>query len=278
MKRYIMSICLLVIMETGQAAASPDFMYWRLESQHRSQDGQQVTAYRLFPPQGAFEKPKVYLQLTPWEWSGSNRKYGVPEFYSLKPSDGSSSFYVEISSGRTAVVELWASLESEDRLHVAQTLFNTYGKSGQAEQMLEPMAEQKVWPSLLFERDPKFYRAQTGEPLKFKSPGGHGDPGQLEVYDNGTLAALLSASGSGIFFNYTPPHDPALSEGGFSARKDLVFVWRDPEGKSVLSFYLPLYRSSYGRTDLGGGLMVLLASMLLTAGLIWWFGKRSPWR
>ncbi|MDR1920240.1 MAG: hypothetical protein LBS31_00620 [Candidatus Adiutrix sp.] len=303
MLKAVAAISLLLLMKAPAAAwaeGPEDFAWWRPAGQERTRDGGLEYVYELVLPAGLPPEPgvEIYGRVKTWRRSGASRETVSPEWFSLKaepsaessaagPGAGSAGGPVErvvIYSGRTEQFELWAEVRAGGLVYTAHTLFNGYGDSGRSR--LTPIESNGPEPAgrepamrapagLALAMSQTYYRAQTGEPVVIESRGLPGPPGPVTVFEEGRRRAAELAPGEAGDgrYAYTPPHDPALAEAGYSVSKNLVFAASDQGGGRVWTLSLPVYRSFYGHVSLKLGLMIMAAAGLLSCALVGLAGR-----
>ena len=272
-------VCLFWLAGNYSSCAGADslcFLDWRITRQERGAAGEILTTYTLFFPAHSFNEPEILCRRTELGRFGSSQEHQSVEIFELKPVKTDGGWEVTIYSGSAERIELWAGLAHDDRFYLAQTIFNAYGNSDSAGPQTE---KHNTWPDEtgfrpLFGK--KFYRAVTGEPLDFELAGLN--PSLLHIYENGQKIEASPSIEDGGFYRYIPPHDSRLAAEGFSARNDLTFVALDETRQTFSTFYLPVYRNSYGQLNLKAGLGLVAASAAVTLGFVWLAGRRFRWR
>lgn len=265
---FFLSVSIPLVFVDGAAAADDemDFLHWRMVSQDKTRDGGMRVSFTLCLPRGA-EDLEVAYRTMPRGGSG-----GEPETYRKRPDgiDGDAAS-VTIYSGREENVELMARARRGDAWQYASAVFSCFGESGNA----DPDAERgggAEWPVFHVETGPYYFRAQTGMPLKLSLDSG---PESILVFERGVPAGAIPRDAPGGY-TYVPPNDDELSEAGYTAKKDVVLAAAAHSG--LVSFYVPVYRAFYGKTDLRGGIATLSASALAVSALVIRSGRRFPWR
>jgi hypothetical protein len=181
---------------------------------------------------------------------------------------------LSVYSGRTEKIELCAKTCLEGAIYYARTVIHCYGESGNPDLQWKRADAVPEWPGFRFEPQDDFYRAQTGAPITVKCVPA---PLSVEVFENREAAATLNSNENGVY-SYISPHDKNLSQSGYSAKKDLVFVALLPDDSGTASFYLPVYRAFYGQANLKGGLAVLSVIILLSFVFVTARGREFRWR
>ncbi|MDR1275367.1 MAG: hypothetical protein LBL72_03140 [Candidatus Accumulibacter sp.] len=248
---------------------------WRLVNQERGDDGAFTSTFSLegWGTGDASGTPEIVYRAARREGRGSGtNRYAAPEFYRAKIEAGASRF--SIRSNRSEQLELWAKIRRGDAIHYAQTLFAAFGQSGRGHENAEALDSPPDWPAFALSSVGTFYRAQTGVELAFRV---RPTPVGLTIFENRAPVARPSVNAEG-FYRYTPPHEAGLAKAGFSAKKDLLIVADLPDGRSRVSFYLPIYRAFHGQADVKGGLSVLLAGAAFASTLVWLWSRKFPWR
>ncbi|MDR1977597.1 MAG: hypothetical protein LBQ42_02570 [Synergistaceae bacterium] len=250
-----------------------NFLRWRVASQERTRDGGMTVSFELRGPSGTrWEDVEIVCRAMPREGVGTARSYGDPDVYRKRASKN-----VTIYSGRSELIELLAEARVGDARHYASIVVNCYGESGKTDPDAEAIDDAPLWPVFRVDTGSSYFRAQTGTPIELWLEAG---PPFVEVFENGATASaamtsIIERSPSGKY-SYTSPHDEELAKSGYTAKKDVTFVAAIPGGS--VSFCLPVYRAFYGRTSLGGGLVLLSSSAAATLALVIGAGRRFPWR
>jgi len=270
-------ICVLAVFSSpgishGEAM---DVMWWRMTALERASDGGMTVDFELrSPPGGISGGIEIYCLSYPRSGTSSTRAYGQPAIYRKRASGDDGSPSVTLYSGRTEKIEMRAKAVSAGRTYYAKTVVLCYGDSGNFDPDAERVESAPEWPGFDFQGEGNFYRAQTGTPVLVMCDF---NPPSISVYENEAKVATVTADQDGIY-SYVPPHDKELSKSGHSAKKDLVFASPLPGGSGAVSFYLPVHRAYYGNVDVLGGVAVISASAMLSAGLVLVRGRRFKWR
>jgi hypothetical protein len=264
--------------DPGRAAPGAlDFMWWRAMGSARTADGGMTVEYELYMPPGMENQSdaEIFVLSSVRLGTSSTRAYAAPEIFreTAKVRSGSP-LKVILYSGRTERMELRVTVRSGDWVYRAGTVVNCYGESGKNGLGMERTDAAPDWPGLQLAMGDGFYRAQAGSPVMVKCGAA---PEFVEIFENGKLAAR-AAPDENALFSYVPPHEDALSKAGYSAKKDLVFVAADPDGRGKTTFYLPVYRAYYGRSNIRGGLAALSASAAASLAFLWARGRKFRWR
>ncbi|MDR1472479.1 MAG: hypothetical protein LBS75_08135 [Synergistaceae bacterium] len=276
-------ICVALLMQFTEdelrAADGMDFLRWRMTEQARTSDGGMVVSFDLSIPPGANpEDIEVTYRALPQGNIGAETGGSAPETYRKKlgdtrPEGDGTVADVTVYSGRSELIELTAASRAGDARQYALTVFSCFGESGNEDPDAERTNYYPNRPAFRVATGQYYFRAQTGMPIEFSLDSG---PDSVSVFEKGIFTSTAERDASGNYV-YVPPHDDELSEAGYTAKKDVVFAASMPDG-DLISFYVPVYRSFYGKIDLKGGLAVLSGSMLVSAALAMRAGRRFPWR
>ena len=254
---------------------TPPYMAWQLVEQRKTSDESMLTRLFLNMPSGyaTDQAVEVWYQVTPWQRKVSEFKEGPPFFYTKTLTPVKNGFSLDIKSGGSEKIVLWAKTQINGRPAVAQTLFYSFGHSGHADyeaRRIDPVVEENAF-DISF--DKRFYRVQTGEPISLRLNNSRESNTTVLIFENGRALDVALSAGSDGGYEYTPPHRDSLSKRGFSAKEDLVFV-ADLKEAGIVSLYLPLYRSLYGHLSLSWGLLIAFCS----AAFCLWLIKRADKR
>lgn len=252
-------------------------MRWQLVEHKRVDDGGHLAEYKLLLPEGStnVEGLEVFYVVRPWAGPRpSESPAASEEIFRPQLTGPPESPVLIIYSGRPARLEVMAGATIDGRFHLARTFLNTYGKSGLADPRAQKVPSLPYWPDLRLVGGAAYYRAQAGEELQFSLQGL--EESRVTVFEGGSLASAKPVQLDNERYSYTPPLDPPLAAPGYSATRDLVFVAE--AGGAILSYYLPVGRSRYGRLYLWPGLLTVAAAALAGLLAVTAAGRRFKWR
>ena len=282
--RYIMKFTLFFTLCATMLTVSPcltaeatepntvEYVWLRRAKQERTRDNGVNTSYELLYSRNDVRlsgAELVIVSTTRPEAGGE-----VSEVYTKTLSEVDGKHCVDIYSGRYEKIAILAKASVGEKYFYAGTLLSGYGQSGKSDAEATRIDAVPDWPRLLLAGEESFYYAQTGTPLNVRIENG---PEVMGIYENNAFIGTMALDNAG-FFSYTPPHDKALSQGGNSATKDLVFVVELKDGRGVVSLYLPVHRAYLGQVSLKGGLGVMGASAVLCLVLVLYRSRRFRWR
>ncbi len=261
----------------AHSAQAHDFMWWKLEEQKKEESGSMISRFSLNMPNEDSnpESLEVFVLLRPWQRKNGERFHGALEVYHQNLKSEGGSFNLEWTSMRAETINLWAKAIIDGKNFYAQAQVNAYGKDEESlDKKKQKFDEPPSWPGLVILEETKIYRVQTGKALNFLLNSPTLRP-EADTIFNGTEKTSLPIKNknNGGPFSYTPPHDKELAQASYAARKDLLLIMRLANDGSMLSFYLPLYRSYYGNSSTAGGLLTLVGGAIV-AGLVMLAAKR----
>jgi len=281
MYRLALTLCLILFWPALGIEAAPlsdrGSMRWQLVEHKRVDDGGHLAEYKLLLPDGStnIEGLEAFYVVKPRAGLRPPDSPAVPEeIYRPQLAGPPEAPVLIIYSGQSARVEVMAGATIDGRFHLARTFLSTYGKSGLADPGAQKLSSRPGWPDLRLVSGATYYRAQAGEELQFSLQGL--EVRRIAVFEEGRLTASEPLRLDNEHYSYTPPLDPPLTAPGYSVTRDLVFVAE--AGGAVLSYYLPVGRSRYGRLYLRPGLLTVASAALLGLIAVAVAGRRFKWR
>jgi len=262
----------------NEAAAQSDVecVSWRMDSQERTRDNGIVTSYELICSRNGMKLSDIELVFVSVRRGENNGE--IVEAYTKELYEVNGAYRVDIYSGRYERIVLLAKTRVGEKQFYAKALLNGFGESGKIDPEATRIEVVHNWPQLYLSGEEYYYYVQTGTPLNIhiENAAQIKEPQVMHIIENNTpTGARMSEDGG--FYTYTPPHDETLSQTGYSAKNDLVFVVELENGSSAVSLYLPVHRAYYGQISLNGGLAVIAASALFCFVSVLYYGRRFRW-
>ncbi|MDR3154595.1 MAG: hypothetical protein LBW85_10095 [Deltaproteobacteria bacterium] len=166
-----------------------------------------------------------------------------------------------VASGTYMMVDVLGSALVRGRRCYAQAAMLLFGDSLEAASLASNTPENH-WPSYGFMGSGDLYWPQTGQSYTLTPRGWVPASRPSAIRDSGPVPGQYSFTGE--VTSFTPDHDPELSAQSSSATKPIFMVGRLPDGGAV-TYTLYVHRSRYAGTDLGLGIGLFAAALLVTS-------------